>query len=105
MGYHKIFGRTYSKQGTLAKPLKKTETVAIVAALSALCVATSYAMLPLFNIKLMDAIVFVAGFAFGAMPGMAIALTAWLVYGTINPLGLSLPVLISVMFTETTLSK
>ena len=92
---------TQLSQETSLRPLKKTRIIAIIASLSALCVATSYTMLPLFNIKLMDAIIFVAGFSFGAVPGIIIALTAWLVYGTVNPLGLSLPILITVMLAET----
>lgn len=75
--------------------------VAIVASLSALCVATSYAMLPLFNIKLMDTIIFVTGFCFGILPGIIVAITAWLIYGSLNPLGFSLPTLLTVMLAET----
>ena len=83
------------------KPLNKTRMIAVVASLSALSVATSYAMLPLPNIKLMDTIIFVAGFCFGAVPGIIVAFMTWLIYGTLNPLGLSLPVLLTVMFAET----
>ena len=90
----------YSGEASL-KPLKKTRIIAIIACFSALCVATNYAMLPLLNVKLMDTIIFVAGFSFGVVPGVATALTAWLIYGTLNPLGLSLPILVTVMFSET----
>ncbi|MDQ1278770.1 MAG: energy-coupling factor transport system substrate-specific component [Thermoproteota archaeon] len=83
------------------RPLRKTRIIALISCLSALCVATNYAMLPLLNVKLMDAIIFIAGFSFGIIPGVTTALTAWLIYGTLNPLGLSLPILVTVMFSET----
>ncbi len=44
-------------------------------------------MFPLFNVKLMDSIVFFAGLVFGLEIGISVAGLTWLVYGTINPLG------------------
>jgi hypothetical protein len=57
-------------------------------------------MLPLLNIKLMDTFVFVAGFSLGIVPGIIVANLTWLIYGTLNPLGFSLPTLLSVMIGE-----
>ncbi len=74
--------------------------VALLTSLSALAVATNYAMLPLLNIKLMDSVVFVAGLSFGASSGCAVATVAWLVYGTLNPYGFSLPTLLTVILSE-----
>jgi hypothetical protein len=58
-------------------------------------------MLSLPNVKLMDVIVFTTGLFFGMVPGAAVAATAWLVYGTLNPLGMSLPILLTVIPSET----
>jgi hypothetical protein len=48
----------------------------------------------------MDAVVFTTGFFFGVTQGTAVAAIAWLVYGTLNPLGISVPVLLAVVPSE-----
>jgi uncharacterized membrane protein len=68
-------------------PISRTRKVALVAMLTALAVATDYAMLPLANVKLMDSIVFVASLAFGLEVGVSVGALTWLVYGEVNPLG------------------
>ena len=85
-----------SKQTDIGQ-LSLTRRVALVACLAALCIGTNYAMLPLPNIKLMDAMVFTTGLFFGVVPGISVAAIAWLVYGVLNPLGLILPVLLTVI--------
>jgi len=77
-----------------------SKKIAIITILAALSIATNYAMLPFFNIKFMDFIVFVSGFCFGPLVGGFIGITSWAIYGSLNPLGFSLPVWISTMFTE-----
>jgi len=57
-------------------------------------------MFPLFNVKFMDLLVFVSGFCFGSLPGVLVGVFTWLVYGTLNPLGLSLPVLVATTLGE-----
>ncbi len=79
---------------------RSTRLVALIAMLSALCVGTSYAMLPLPNVNLMDAIVFTTSLFFGVVPGAAVATISWLVYGTLNPFGLSPPILVTVIVSE-----
>ena len=74
--------------------------VAAIAVLVALSISTNYAMQPLSNVKLMDLIVFVGGFCFGPNVGVLIGVISWAVYGTLNPLGFILPVLLSTMFSE-----
>lgn len=64
-----------------------TRHVAAIGLISALTLATNYAMFPLFQVKLMDSLVFVAGYLFGLRVGVPVAAIAWLVYGTLNPLG------------------
>jgi len=72
----------------------------LIGLISALCVVTNYALLPLSNIKLMDTIVFVSGFLFGPTFGISVAVITWLIYGTLNPYGFSFPTLISVVLGE-----
>jgi len=81
--------------------VKKTKLIALITSLSALCVGTNYAMIPLSNVKLMDTIVFTTGVVFGFVPGTLVATLSWLIYGTLNPLGFSAPVLATVILSET----
>ncbi|HLE74538.1 MAG TPA: ECF transporter S component [Candidatus Bathyarchaeia archaeon] len=74
--------------------------VAIITVLAALSIATNYALLPFFNVKFMDFIVFVGGFCFGPFAGGFIGAVSWAIYGSLNPLGFSLPVWLSTMFAE-----
>ena len=76
------------------------KTLSLIAVLSAVSIATNYTLLPLPNVKLMDAIVFVSGMCLGLVPGLAVAVTTWIVYGSINPLGYSVPTLIIVALSE-----
>jgi uncharacterized membrane protein len=85
---------------TNALKTSNTRRTALIATLAALCIGTNYAMLPLPNVNLMDAIVFTTSLFFGIIPGAAVATISWLVYGTLNPFGLSLPVLITVIISE-----
>lgn len=83
-------------------PEKHTATrkTALIAVLAALCIGTNYVMLPLPNINLMDAIVFTTGLFYGFLPSATVAAIAWLVYGTLNPLGFSVPILLVVIGAE-----
>lgn len=73
---------------------------ALIACLAALCIGSNYALLALPNVKLMDAVVFATGLFFGVAQGTGVAVIAWLVYGTLNPLGISIPVLLTVVTSE-----
>jgi hypothetical protein len=77
-----------------------SKKIAIVAVLASLSIGTNYALLPLFNVKFMDFIVFVGGFCFGPLAGGLIGVISWAVYGSLNPLGFSLPVWLSTMSAE-----
>jgi uncharacterized membrane protein len=77
-----------------------SKKVAIIAILVALATATNYAMMPLYNIKLMDIIVFLGGFSFGPLVGALVGVTSWAVYGTLNPLGFSVHILLATMLSE-----
>jgi uncharacterized membrane protein len=58
-------------------------------------------MYGLWNVKLMDFIVFIGGFCFGPIVGVLVAVISWTVYGTLNPQGFVLPILFATMFSET----
>jgi hypothetical protein len=57
-------------------------------------------MIGTLNVKLMDLIVFTAGYILGSGLGALTGVLVWLVYGTINPFGFSLPILISTILGE-----
>ncbi len=61
--------------------------VARVAVFAALSLGTNYAMIGVPNVKVMDALVFIAGFLFGLEVGVGTAAVTWLVYGFVNPYG------------------
>jgi hypothetical protein len=65
-------------------PIVKSSLIAIFTALS---LATNYALIDFANVKLMDALVFIAAFLFGWTVGTGIAISTWAVYGVLNPYG------------------
>ncbi|KPV63449.1 MAG: hypothetical protein AOA66_0925 [Candidatus Bathyarchaeota archaeon BA2] len=74
--------------------------VSIIATLTALCVATNYALVGVPNVKVMDFIIFIGGFCFGPFTGALIGALSWIVYGLINPYGFLLPIYLATMFAE-----
>jgi uncharacterized membrane protein len=83
--------RSFQRQATRAS---------IIAVMTAACIVSNYLLIGVFNVKLMDLIVFSSGFLFGPTVGASVGILTWLVYGTLNPYGFSLPVLISTSFME-----
>ena len=77
-----------------------TRKIALFAMLVGLAVGTNYALMPLWNVKFMDFIVFIGGFCLGPFVGGAIGVLCWAVYGTLNPLGFSLNIWLATMFSE-----
>jgi uncharacterized membrane protein len=77
-----------------AFPERTTKRAAMVAVLTAACVASNYALIGVVNVKFMDLIVFVAGFSLGPIVGASVGVLTWLVYGSLNPYGFSLPILV-----------
>jgi hypothetical protein len=66
----------------------KTRDLALVAAFTALAVASDFALTPeLANVKLVDPIVFSVGFVFGLEMGVYVGVLSELIWGTFNPLG------------------
>jgi uncharacterized membrane protein len=68
--------------------------------MTAACIVSNYLLIGFFNVKLMDLIVFSSGFFFGPTVGASVGILTWLVYGTLNPYGFSLPILISTSLME-----
>ena len=79
----------------------QTRRTAIIASFTALCIGTNYIMLPFPNVKVMDAIIFTTGLFFGRASGIFVAIMSWLVYGVLNPLGFTMPTLLTVILCET----
>lgn len=61
--------------------------MAVVSVFTAMSLSTNYLMIDAPNIKLMDSLIFIAGFLFGLDVGVATAVSVWLVYGFVNPYG------------------
>jgi len=75
------------------RPTLSTRQVSVIAVMTAACVSSNYLLIGVVNIKFMDLLVFVSGFTFGPLVGGTVGVLTWLVYGTINPYGFSLPIL------------
>lgn len=78
----------------------QTFKVALIASLVGLSIGTNYLLIGLWNVKLMDFIVFIGGFCFGPVVGISIGVISWGVYGSMNPQGFMLPVWLATMFSE-----
>jgi hypothetical protein len=69
---------------TLSTPIMKAALIAVFTALS---LGTNYAMIDIPNVKVMDALIFLAAFLFGLQVGVVSAVTTRLIYGFFNPYG------------------
>ncbi len=81
-------------------PKLSSRDLCVIAVLTALCVGVSYALIGVPNVNVMDLVVFVTGFVFGAPIGVATGVLAWFVYGAINPLGFNAPIWLATMVGE-----
>jgi len=68
--------------------------------MTALCVTSNYAMIGIPNVKFMDLFVFVSGYSLGSLAGILVGCFTWFVYGTLNPYGFSLPILMATSLGE-----
>ena len=75
--------------------------VCIIAIMTAACLATNYALIGLPNVKCMDFLVFISGLLFGPSVGVSVGALTWLIYGTVNPYGFCLPILLATTLSET----
>jgi uncharacterized membrane protein len=84
-----------------SRPFQRQATRAsVIAVMTAACIVSNYLLIGVFNVKLMDLIVFSSGFLFGPSVGASVGILTWLVYGTLNPYGFSLPVLVATSLME-----
>lgn len=84
----------------MALDLNTTKRISLLAMMTAAAISTNYMLVGVVNVKFMDLIVFTSGLLFGIGFGMTVATLTWMVYGTLNPYGFSLPILIATMFGE-----
>jgi len=83
------------------RPFQRQATRAsVIAVMTAACIVSNYLLIGVFNVKLMDLIVFSSGFLFGPSVGASVGILTWLVYGTLNPYGFSLPILVATSLME-----
>jgi len=72
---------------------RSVRRASVTALMTAACVSTNYLLIGVVNVKFMDLIVFVSGIVFGSIVGATVGILTWLIYGTLNPYGFSLPIL------------
>jgi energy-coupling factor transport system substrate-specific component len=84
----------------LNQPKIESWKLSLIAILTASAIATNYLMIGALNVKLMDLIVFTSGYILGPWLGALTGGLVWLVYGTLNPYGFSLPVFASTVIGE-----
>lgn len=77
-----------------------TRDIVLISLLAALTISSNYILVSVPNVKLMDAIVFASSLAMGARFGAILVVIIWMVYGTVNPWGFSLPMLVVVTLSE-----
>jgi hypothetical protein len=65
----------------------RTKELALVAAFTALAIASDFALADIPNVKLVDPIVFSVAFAFGLEMGMYVGVLSELIWGTLSPYG------------------
>jgi hypothetical protein len=65
----------------------RTRELALVAAFSALAVASDYALTDIPNVKLVDPIVFSVAFVFGLEMGVYVGVLSEVIWGTLSPYG------------------
>lgn len=80
--------------------INATLKLPVIVTMTALCIASNYALVFLPNVSLMDLIVFVGGFCFGPYVGMFIGILSWMVYGAINPFGFVPQIWLATMLSE-----
>ena len=67
--------------------MQTTRTLALIAIFTSLILASDYVLSPVFNVKLLDTLVFVAAYVFGFRVGASIAILSEFIWGTMNPNG------------------
>jgi len=69
--------------------MRGTWLVAVVATFSALIVGSDFALSPLYNVKLMDTVVFVCAYVFGFRVGAMVGVVSEAAWSFVSPLGIA----------------
>ncbi|NHV96583.1 MAG: hypothetical protein HA494_02170 [Thaumarchaeota archaeon] len=83
-----------------SKAMSTAKKIAAASLFTALAVTTNYLLFPIWNVKLMDVVVFLSAYILGLRFGVIVAVFSWLIYGVFNPLGFSFPILAAVACCE-----
>lgn len=67
--------------------MQSSRTLTVVAIFTSLILASDYSLSPVFNVKLLDTLVFISAYAFGFRIGASVAVLSELIWGTVNPNG------------------
>lgn len=86
---------------TLPRDVLSTKILCLVIMLTSINLASNYAMIGIPNVKFMDLIVFISGYSIGLIPGVLVGVLTWLIYGTLNPWGFNLIILVATCLSET----
>ena len=73
----------------LSSALTNTRSIVLASLLIAVSLATNYVLIGIPNIKLMDVCTFLAGEHLGLLWGAIVGASTWIIYGTLNPIGMS----------------
>jgi hypothetical protein len=65
----------------------------MIAIFTSLVIASDYALAPVFNVKLMDTLVFSSAYSFGFKVGATIAILSESIWSVVNPTGFYLPII------------
>ena len=65
----------------------KTREIALISIFTAIIVASNYTLIAFPQVKIMDGMIFLAGYLFGFPIAASITILSWLIYGSLNPLG------------------
>jgi len=74
--------------------------ISVICILTALCIASNYALIGLPNVNIMDITVFASGYVFGSLVGTIVGALSWVIYGFINPFGFNLPIWLATILGE-----
>lgn len=69
--------------------MTNTRSIVLASLLIAVSLATNYVLIGIPNVKLMDVCTFLAGEHLGLLWGAMVGTSTWIIYGTLNPIGMS----------------
>jgi hypothetical protein len=69
--------------------MRRTWTIAVVATFSALIVGSDFALSPLYNVKLLDTLVFVSAYVFGFRVGASVGIVSETAWSFMSPVGIA----------------